>query len=80
MLIHDEKLSKRFWKCIRVKKLIYGRDSKIRSCILQTENDNLKRPVQILYNLELDFLDKSTLKISKILTSLLLLIFTFSIV
>ena len=54
VLIHEDKVPKHLWKCGRITELYYGRDSKVRSCALQTSSGLIKRPVQLLYKLELD--------------------------
>lgn len=53
VLIHDEKLPRNFWKYGRIMEVFPGRDGKIRSRVLKTGNGQIKRPVQLLYPLEL---------------------------
>lgn len=57
VLIHEDNVKKHLWKCGLVKELFFGRDSKVRSCELQTSSGRIKRPIQLLYKLELDFDD-----------------------
>ncbi|XP_035232305.1 uncharacterized protein LOC118204095 [Stegodyphus dumicola] len=54
VLIHDEKLPRHFWKLGRVVTVFPGRDGKIRSCEIKTGTSVIKRPVQLLYNLEIN--------------------------
>jgi hypothetical protein len=57
VLIHEDKMPKHIWKYGIIKELFYGRDSKIRSCALQTSSGLIRRPIQLLYKLELDIND-----------------------
>ena len=54
VLINDDKIPRHFWKLGRVTAVYPGRDGKIRSCEIKTETSVLKRPVQLLYNLEIN--------------------------
>ncbi|GBN52957.1 hypothetical protein AVEN_131216-1 [Araneus ventricosus] len=54
VLINDEKLPRHFWKLGRVVAVFPGRDGKVRSCQVKTNTFVIKRPVQLLYNLEID--------------------------
>lgn len=54
VLINDDKLPRHFWKLGRVVAVFPGRDGKVRSCQVKTNTFVIKRPVQLLYNLEID--------------------------
>jgi hypothetical protein len=54
VLINDDKLPRHFWKLGRVVTVFPGRDGKIRSCEIKTDTSVIKRPVQLLYNLEIN--------------------------
>ncbi|GFU47194.1 integrase catalytic domain-containing protein [Trichonephila clavipes] len=54
VLINDEKFPRHFWKLGKVVDVFSGRDGKIRSCKIKTQNSIIKRPVQLLHNLELN--------------------------
>ncbi|GFQ90716.1 DUF5641 domain-containing protein [Trichonephila clavata] len=54
VLLHEDKMPKHLWKCGVIRELFYGRDSKVRSCAVQTSSGVIKRPIQLLYKLELD--------------------------
>ncbi|GFR08995.1 DUF5641 domain-containing protein [Trichonephila clavata] len=57
VLLHEDKMPKHLWKCGVIRELFYGRDSKVRSCAVQTSSGVIKRPIQLLYKLELDLND-----------------------
>lgn len=54
VLIGDERFPRNIWTIARVNQVFYGRDGKIRSCQVKTPTGNIRRPVQLLYNLELN--------------------------
>ncbi|GFY66409.1 integrase catalytic domain-containing protein [Trichonephila inaurata madagascariensis] len=54
VLINDEEIPRHFWKLGKVVDVFPGRDCKIRSCKIKTQNSIIKRPVQLLHNLELN--------------------------
>lgn len=55
VLIHDYKQPKHMWKMGRIDETFMGRDGKIRSCAVRLPSGFvLKRPVQLLYPLEVD--------------------------
>ncbi|GFY39612.1 integrase catalytic domain-containing protein [Trichonephila inaurata madagascariensis] len=54
VLINDEKIPRHFWKLGKVVDVFPGRDGKIRSCKIKTQNSVIKRSVQLLHNLELN--------------------------
>ncbi|GBM27643.1 hypothetical protein AVEN_49949-1 [Araneus ventricosus] len=54
VLINDDKLPRHFWKLGRVVAVFPGRDGKVRSCRVKTNIFVIKRPVQLLYNIEID--------------------------
>ncbi|GBN71528.1 hypothetical protein AVEN_112953-1 [Araneus ventricosus] len=53
ILIKDDHLPRNFWKLGRIIELLPGRDGKVRACKVKTESTIIKRPVQLLYNLEI---------------------------
>ncbi|GBM76640.1 hypothetical protein AVEN_234859-1 [Araneus ventricosus] len=53
VLIKGDNKSKLLWKLGRVIQVFPGRDGGVRSCLLKTSDGTLKRPVQLLYPLEL---------------------------
>jgi hypothetical protein len=53
VLVKDDHLPRNFWKMGRILKLFPGRDGKVRACEIKTESSVIKRPAQLLYNLEL---------------------------
>lgn len=53
VLVKDDHLPRNFWKLGRILELFPGRDGKVRACKVKTESSVLKRPVQLLYNLEI---------------------------
>ncbi|GBN70409.1 hypothetical protein AVEN_118910-1, partial [Araneus ventricosus] len=53
VLIEGDNKSKLLWKLGRVIQVFPGRDGGVRSCLLKTSDGTLKRPVQLLYPLEL---------------------------
>ncbi|GBM23688.1 hypothetical protein AVEN_187976-1 [Araneus ventricosus] len=53
ILIKDDHLPRNFWKLGRIIELLPGRDGKMRACKVKTESTIIKRPVQLLYNLEI---------------------------
>ncbi|XP_054709007.1 uncharacterized protein LOC129218706 [Uloborus diversus] len=54
VIVHEDKVPKHMWKIGVVKDLFFGRDSKVRSCAVRTPSGVVRRPIQLLYNLELD--------------------------
>ncbi|GFY67220.1 integrase catalytic domain-containing protein [Trichonephila inaurata madagascariensis] len=54
VLINDKKFPRHFWKLGKVVDVFPGMDGKIRSCKIKTQNSIIKRPVQLLHNLELN--------------------------
>jgi hypothetical protein len=54
VLIGDEKLPRQMWKMGRIIDVHKGRDGKSRSTTLKTASGIIRRPIQLLYNLELD--------------------------
>ncbi|GBM47722.1 hypothetical protein AVEN_16318-1 [Araneus ventricosus] len=53
VLIEGDNKSKLLWKLGRVIEVFPGRDGGVRSCLLKTSDGTFKRPVQLLYPLEL---------------------------
>ncbi|GFQ87953.1 integrase catalytic domain-containing protein [Trichonephila clavata] len=53
VLIHDDRLPRSLWKLGKVVEIFTGRDKKVRACAIKTENSIIKRPVQLLHNLEI---------------------------
>lgn len=53
VLIKDDHLPRNFWKLGRILELFPGRDGKVRACKIKTESSIIKRPLQLLYNLEI---------------------------
>ncbi|XP_055923206.1 uncharacterized protein LOC129953772 [Eupeodes corollae] len=54
VILHDSSVSKLFWKLAVVEEVYPGRDGKIRACIIRLADvTRLRRPVQLLYNLEI---------------------------
>ncbi|GFQ83781.1 integrase catalytic domain-containing protein [Trichonephila clavata] len=53
VLIHDDRLPRSLWKLGKVVEIITGRDKRVRACALKIENSIIKRPVQLLHNLEI---------------------------
>ena len=55
ILVNEDKLPKHLWKMGRIKEVYIGRDGKVRSCLVMLPSRNLiRRPVQLLYPLELN--------------------------
>ncbi|XP_054710302.1 uncharacterized protein LOC129220001 [Uloborus diversus] len=54
VIVYEDKVPKHMWKIGVVKDLFFGRDSKVRSCAVRTPSGVVRRPIQLLYNLELD--------------------------
>ncbi|GBN74693.1 hypothetical protein AVEN_206945-1, partial [Araneus ventricosus] len=52
VLIKEDNVKRCNWKLGRIKTLFPGRDGKIRSCEIQVANGTLRRPIERLYNLE----------------------------
>ena len=50
-------MSRLRWKKAIIKALIVSQDEQIRSCVIQTENGETTRPVNLLYKLELEIED-----------------------
>lgn len=56
LLLNDQNTPRTLWKMVRVINLFHGRDGKVRACEVRLPNGKLlKRPVQLLYPLELDY-------------------------
>ncbi|GBN05958.1 hypothetical protein AVEN_215372-1 [Araneus ventricosus] len=53
VLLEGDNKSKLLWRLGRVIQVFPDRDGGIRSCLLKTSDETLKRPVQLLYPLEL---------------------------
>ncbi|XP_015926265.2 uncharacterized protein [Parasteatoda tepidariorum] len=53
VIIKDDFLPRNFWKLGKILELFPGRDGKVRACKVKTDTSVIKRPVQLLYNLEL---------------------------
>ncbi|KAJ8978642.1 hypothetical protein NQ317_003292 [Molorchus minor] len=54
-LLHDQSMPRALWKLVRITNLFYGRDGKVRACEVRLPNGKIfKRPVQLLYPLELE--------------------------
>ncbi|GFX27873.1 integrase catalytic domain-containing protein [Trichonephila clavipes] len=53
VLIKDDRLPRKFWKLGKILELFPGRDGKVRACKIKTDFYIIKRPVQLLYNLEI---------------------------
>ncbi|GFS86508.1 integrase catalytic domain-containing protein [Trichonephila clavipes] len=51
--IHDDRLPRSIWKLGKVIETFTGRDKRIRACAVKTENSVIRRPVQLLHNLEI---------------------------
>ncbi|GBM17523.1 hypothetical protein AVEN_198026-1 [Araneus ventricosus] len=54
VLVHDDRHPRNMWTMGKIIETHPGRDGKIRSCLIKTANGNLRRPVQLLYNLEIN--------------------------
>ncbi|GBN79620.1 hypothetical protein AVEN_240820-1 [Araneus ventricosus] len=54
VLVHDDRYPRNMWTMGKIIETHPGRDGKIRSCLIKTANGNLRRPVQLLYNLEIN--------------------------
>lgn len=52
VIVHDVYLPRNMWRLGRVMKTFLGRDGRVRSCEIKTEKGLIKRPVQLLVNLE----------------------------
>ncbi|GFR15005.1 integrase catalytic domain-containing protein [Trichonephila clavata] len=52
VLIHDDRFPRNLWSMGKIIETYTGRDGKIRSCLVKTKNNVIRRPVQLLYNLE----------------------------
>ncbi|GBL92650.1 hypothetical protein AVEN_123814-1 [Araneus ventricosus] len=53
VLIGEEKVPRQLWKLGKVIDVHKGRDSKVRSATIKTSTGIIKRPIQLLYNLEI---------------------------
>lgn len=53
VLVHDHRFPRNMWTMGKVTEIYPGRDGKVRSCLIKTSRGNLRRPVQLLYNLEI---------------------------
>lgn len=53
VLIEGDKKCKLLWKLGRIMQVFPGRDGKVRACLIKTSDGTLKRPIQLLYPLEL---------------------------
>lgn len=55
VLLHDQNASRLLWKLAKIVQLFPGRDGKIRACEIQLANGlRTRRPIQLLYPLEVD--------------------------
>lgn len=54
VLIHDDKRPRNVWVMGKILELMPGRDGKVRACMIKTPTGTLKRPIQLLYNLEIN--------------------------
>ena len=55
VLVNEDKLPKHLWKLGRITEVYVGRDGKVRSCLVMLPSKiTLRRPVQLLYPLELN--------------------------
>nr|CAH7714052.1 unnamed protein product [Callosobruchus chinensis] len=53
-LLHDQNAPRLMWKMVRVTQVFHGRDGKIRACDVRTADGTiLRRPIQLLYPLEI---------------------------
>ena len=52
VLVREDNVKRGNWKLGRIKNLITGRDGKIRACEVQLQKGVVKRPIERLYNLE----------------------------
>ena len=61
VLVHDENHPRTFWKLGRVENLIEGHDGLVRAAVVRVASESgtttLRRPVQLLYPLEMNDLD-----------------------
>jgi hypothetical protein len=53
VLLEGSQKSKFFWDMGIITQVIKGRDGLVRSCIVKTKNNELRRPIQLLYPIEL---------------------------
>ncbi|GFV58572.1 integrase catalytic domain-containing protein [Trichonephila clavipes] len=53
VLIKNDQLLRNFWKLGKILELFPGRDGKERACKIKTDSYLIKRPVQLLHNLEI---------------------------
>ncbi|XP_018577810.1 uncharacterized protein LOC108916094 [Anoplophora glabripennis] len=55
VLLHDQNMPRTLWKMVRITNIYQGRDGKVRACEIRVPNGKLlKRPIQLLYPLELE--------------------------
>ncbi|GBL73950.1 hypothetical protein AVEN_230884-1 [Araneus ventricosus] len=54
VLVHGYRYPRNMWTMGKIIETHPGRDDKICSCLIKTANGNLRRPVQLLYNLEVN--------------------------
>ncbi|GBN86353.1 hypothetical protein AVEN_200628-1 [Araneus ventricosus] len=54
VLVHDDRYPRNMWTMGTIIETHPRRDGKIRSCLIKTANGNLRRPMQLLYNLEVN--------------------------
>jgi hypothetical protein len=53
VLINDDRYPRNMWMMGRILELYMGRDGKVRSLLIKTPRGNIKRSVQLVYNLEI---------------------------
>jgi hypothetical protein len=63
VLLHDDSLSRSFWKLARVQELITGQDGKTRGAVVKVPASDgkittFRRPLKLLYPLEIKCKDK----------------------
>ncbi|KFM72825.1 hypothetical protein X975_19778, partial [Stegodyphus mimosarum] len=51
-VVREDNVKRCNWKLGRIKELFPGRDGRIRSCEIQLDKGVVKRPIERLYNLE----------------------------
>lgn len=54
VLIHDDRYPRNIWQLGKILQVFPGRDGKIRSCFIKTPKGVIKRPIQLLYNMEMN--------------------------
>ncbi|GFR24645.1 retrovirus-related Pol polyprotein from transposon TNT 1-94 [Trichonephila clavata] len=53
VILESNTKSKFLWDLVRIAKVMQGRDGLVRSCVVKTKKGEFKRPVQLIYLLEL---------------------------